>query len=172
MEDNIPSDSIEEDTISNVQIDTSGLKKSMEDSALRAEFEYQLMYSQYFSDQEAQENTAAFSIRSFIFFPPINGIITSKFNASEKHYGIDIVTSQNEAIKATLDGTVIYGGWTLETGYALAIQHKHNLISIYKHNSVLLKKEGDHVFAGDPIGIAGSSGEFSYRPSSSFRIVV
>lgn len=170
LEDNIPSDSAEEQITSNVQIDTTSLKKSVEDSVLRAEFEYQLMYSQYFSDQEAQENTSAFSIRNFSFFPPINGIITSKFNASEKHYGIDIVTSHNEAIKATLEGTVIYGGWTLETGYALAIQHKHNLISIYKHNSVLLKKEGDHVFAGDPIGIAGSTGELSTGPHLHFEL--
>lgn len=170
LEDNVPSDTIEELETSNIQIDTSGYQKSVEDSLLRAEFQYQLMYSQYFTDQENQEGSSAFSIRSFSFFPPINGIITSRFNASEKHYGIDIVASHNEAIKATLDGTVIYGGWTLETGYALAIQHKHNLISIYKHNSVLLKKEGDHVFAGDPIGIAGSSGELSTGPHLHFEL--
>lgn len=170
LEDNVPSDTIEEPETSNIQIDTSGYQKSVEDSLLRAEFQYQLMYSQYFTDQENQEGSSAFSIRSFSFFPPINGIITSRFNASEKHYGIDIVASHNEAIKATLDGTVIYGGWTLETGYALAIQHKHNLISIYKHNSVLLKKEGDHVFAGDPIGIAGSSGELSTGPHLHFEL--
>jgi hypothetical protein len=170
LEDNVPSDTMEERETSNVQIDTSAYQKSVEDSLLRAEFQYQLMYSQYFTDQENQEGSPAFSIRSFSFFPPINGIITSRFNASEKHYGIDIVASHNEAIKATLDGTVIYGGWTLETGYALAIQHKHNLISIYKHNSVLLKKEGDHVFAGDPIGIAGSSGELSTGPHLHFEL--
>lgn len=170
LEDNIPSDTLEEPNTSNVQIDTSAYRKSIEDSLLRAEFQYQLMYGQYFSDQENQSSSDGFSIRSFSFFPPINGIITSKFNVSEKHYGIDIVTSHSEAIKATLDGTVIYGGWTLETGYALAIQHQHNLISIYKHNSVLLKKEGDHVRAGDPIGISGSSGELSSGPHLHFEL--
>ncbi|MEE4260667.1 MAG: M23 family metallopeptidase [Bacteroidales bacterium] len=170
LEDNIPNDSLEEPEVLDVQIDTAGYKKSVEDSLLRAEFQYQLMYGQYFSEQENQGGSDVFSIRSFSFFPPINGIITSKFNAAEKHYGIDIVTSHNEAIKATLDGTVIYGGWTLETGYALAIQHPHNLISIYKHNSVLLKKEGDHVYAGDPIGIAGSSGELSTGPHLHFEL--
>lgn len=170
LEDNIPTDSLEEPEELTVQLDTAGYQKSVEDSLLRAEFQYQLMYSQYFTDQENKANKSDFSIRSFSFFPPINGIITSKFNASEKHFGIDIVTSHNEAIKATLDGTVIYAGWTLETGYALAIQHQYNLISIYKHNSVLLKKEGDHVHAGDPIGIAGSSGELSTGPHLHFEL--
>lgn len=170
LEDNIPSDTITEPENLIIQIDTASYKKSVEDSLLRAEFQYQLMYGQYFSDQENQDIANEFSIRSFSFFPPINGVVTSKFNAAEKHFGVDIVTSHNEAIKATLDGTVIYGGWTLETGYALAIQHQHNLISIYKHNSVLLKEEGDHVRAGDPIGIAGSSGELSSGPHLHFEL--
>ena len=100
----------------------------------------------------------------------LNYFVNAREDQISKHYGIDIVTSHSEAIKATLDGTVIYGGWTLETGYALAIQHQHNLISIYKHNSVLLKKEGDHVRAGDPIGIAGSSGELSSGPHLHFEL--
>ena len=170
LEDKEPAEESEEPPISNLQLDTAEMKRSVEDSLLRAEFEYQTMYSLYFSDQEMQDNTSSSSIRSFNLFPPINRIITAKFNLTEKHYGIDIVTSHNEATKATLDGTVIYGGWTLETGHAIVIQHQQNLISIYKHNSVLLKKEGDHVQAGDPIAIAGSSGEFSTGPHLHFEL--
>lgn len=170
LEDKDPTEGIVELQESTIQIDTTAYKKSVEDSLLRAEFQYQIMYSQYFSGQEIQEDLPGTSIRSFSFFPPINGIVTSRFNMSEKHYGIDIVSSHNEAIKATLDGTVIYGGWTLETGHAIAIQHKQNLISIYKHNSVLLKKIGDHVHAGDPIGIAGSSGDLSTGPHLHFEL--
>ncbi|RLD48774.1 MAG: M23 family peptidase [Bacteroidetes bacterium] len=170
LEGNIPDDASEEPAGLEVQIDTSGMKKSMEDSMLRAEFEYQNLYSLYFTEQDLQESKSESSIRSFNFFPPISGIITAKFNLTEKHYGVDIVTSHNEATKATLDGTVVYAGWTLETGYTIAIQHQQNLISIYKHNSVLLKKEGDYVHTGDPIAIAGNSGNLSTGPHLHFEL--
>ena len=64
----------------------------------------------------------------------------AEFKAKEKHFGIDIVGPENEAIKATLDGTVILASWSSETGYTITVQHSNNLISVYKHNSALLKK--------------------------------
>ena len=71
---------------------------------------------------------------------------------------------------ATLDGTVIYATWTLETGNVIAIQHKSNLISVYKHCSVLLKKEGEQAKAGEPIAIAGESGDFVTGPHLHFEL--
>ena len=137
---------------------------------LRAEFETQNMYNLYFNEYGQSRETSRSSIRSFNFFAPINGVITAKFNLSEKHFGTDIVTSHNEAVKATLDGTVIFTDWTLETGHVIGIQHARNLISFYKHNSVLLKKQGEHVNAGDPIAISGESGELLSGPHLHFEL--
>ncbi len=137
------------------------IKKSVEDSLLRAEFENQNSYSLTLNETGDLTSTIQSSIRSFNFFKPVNGIVTSGFNAKEKHFGTDIVTAPNEAIKATLDGTVINADWTLETGHVIAIQHRRNLVSVYKHNSVLLKNQGDFVQAGEPIAIAGESGELA-----------
>jgi murein DD-endopeptidase MepM/ murein hydrolase activator NlpD len=109
-------------------------------------------------------------ISSFSFFTPLRGIVTSKFNPSQKHYGVDIVSVQNEAIKATLDGVVTFTGWTLETGYTISIQHENDLISVYKHNSALLKDQGSSVKAGDPIAIIGSTGEQSTGPHLHFEL--
>jgi murein DD-endopeptidase MepM/ murein hydrolase activator NlpD len=81
---------------------------------------------------------------------------------------VDIVAKQNEAIKSVLDGTVILSNWTLETGYTIVVQHQQNIISIYKHNSALLKKEGEFVKAGDPIAIIGQTGELTSGPTPSF----
>ena len=150
--------------------DTVTLLKSVEDSLLRAEFESQNMYNLYFNEHGQNRETSRSSIRSFNFFAPIKGVITAKFNLSEKHFGTDIVTSHNEAVKATLDGTVIFTDWTLETGHVIAIQHARNLISFYKHNSVLLKKQGEHVNAGDPIAISGESGELLSGPHLHFEL--
>jgi murein DD-endopeptidase MepM/ murein hydrolase activator NlpD len=150
--------------------DTIRLHQSVEDSLLRAEFENQNMYNLYFNEYGQLREASRSSIRSFNFFTPINGVITSKFNLSEKHYGIDIVASHNEAVKSALDGTVIFTDWTLETGYVIGIQHERNLITFYKHNSVLLKKQGEHVNAGDPIAIAGESGELLSGPHLHFEL--
>lgn len=150
--------------------DSITMKKSIGDSLLRAEFENQNMYNLYFSETEQLNEATTSSIRNFNFFAPINGVITSAFNPKVKHFGTDIVTGRNEAVKATLDGTVIYSDWTLETGNVIAIQHRRNLISLYKHNSVLLKKAGDYVKAGEPIAITGKSGELTTGPHLHFEL--
>jgi murein DD-endopeptidase MepM/ murein hydrolase activator NlpD len=150
--------------------DSIVIHKSVEDSLLRAEFESQNLYNLNISETDQFNASNKSSIRSFNFFTPLSGIITSKFNSKEKHFGIDIVTSANEAVKATLDGTVIYADWTIETGHVIAIQHSRNLISVYKHNSVLLKSEGEYAKAGEPIAIAGQSGELTTGPHLHFEL--
>lgn len=150
--------------------DTIRNTKSHNDSILRAEFENQSLHNLYFTETGQLEGANNSSVRSFNFFTPLDGIITSKFNLLENHLGVDIVSSHNEAVKATLDGTVIFSGWTLETGYIIGLQHDRNFISVYKHNSVLLKKEGDHVLAGEAIAISGASGELTTGPHLHFEI--
>jgi murein DD-endopeptidase MepM/ murein hydrolase activator NlpD len=142
--------------------------KSKEDSNLRQEIESQNQYNLSFSEEGTSPTN--YSISSFFFFCPIKGIVTNGFNTSEKHYGVDIVAAKDEAIKATLDGTVIFTSWTLETGYVIAIQHNSDMISIYKHNSGLLKKQGSSVRAGEAIAIIGSSGEQSSGPHLHFEL--
>jgi murein DD-endopeptidase MepM/ murein hydrolase activator NlpD len=150
------------DTIENI--------KSTEDSLLRSEFEIQSLHNLFGNEVGQRFETSTSSIKSFNFFPPLQGIITSEINIAEKHFGIDIVAAHNEAIKATLDGTVIFDAWTMETGHVIVLQHDRNLISVYKHNSVLLKHEGDYVLAGEAIAISGESGEFSSGPHLHFEL--
>jgi hypothetical protein len=101
---------------------------------------------------------------------PLKGKITSKFNVGENHIGVDIVSSPNDVVVATLDGTVIMAEWTLETGNSIFIQHSDNIISVYKHNAKLLKKQGSKVKAGDAIAIMGNSGELTYGPHLHFEL--
>lgn len=130
-----------------------------------------------FRETVAKENRNSLSknstldkgMSSMYFFSPIQGIVTNKFSRPD-HLAIDIVSKPNEAIKATLSGTVILATWTVETGYVIEIQHSNELISIYKHNSVLLKKPGEKVKAGDAIAIIGNSGEQSTGPHVHFEL--
>ena len=110
------------------------------------------------------------SLAYFHFFKPITGLILKKVKIDEGHHGIDIVTEKNAGVKSTLNGKVIFSAWTVETGHVIAIQHSNDLISVYKHNSVLLKKEGAIVKAGEVIAIVGNSGQFTTGPHLHFEI--
>src|ERR1017187_6704486 len=114
------------------------IKPSKEDSAFRTQVESQDKYSLAFSERK----TGKESISNFFFFTPVKGMVTASFSTSQEHFGVDIAAKENEPIKATLDGTVLFAGWTQETGYTIEIQHTNNLVSAYKHCSVLLKKAG------------------------------
>jgi murein DD-endopeptidase MepM/ murein hydrolase activator NlpD len=143
------------------------ITKSKEDSMLRTEFNQQEQYNLEDNEPSASSN----GISNFFFFCPLKGLLTNGFNPTNKHYGIDIVSpNKDESIKATLSGTVIFTGWTLETGYVIALQHSNNLISIYKHNSVILKKTGTYVKAGEAIAIIGNSGELTSGPHLHFEL--
>ncbi len=142
------------------------LTPSHEDSILRKEVERQDKFSVKVGMDQKLKNSMA----GFFFFSPVKGVISSSFNAAENHFGIDIVTAENEAIKSTLDGTIIYSGWSSESGNVIQIQHSNNLVSVYKHASRLLKKVGQHVKAGEVVGLVGSSGELSTGPHLHFEI--
>lgn len=138
--------------------------RSPEDSVLRDEFENSDQYS--LAIGVARKS----GISGYFFFAPVKGSITSSFNLAEEHFGVDVASSENESVKATLDGTVISSGWNPEDGYVIQVQHSNNLISVYKHNAALLKKTGQFVKAGEPIAIIGNSGEHSTGPHVHFEI--
>ena len=110
------------------------------------------------------------SLAYFHFFKPITGIVSKDFKIDEGHYGVDVVSEKDAGVKSVLNGKVVFSAWTAETGNVIAIQHKNELISIYKHNSVVLKKEGDIVKAGEIIAIVGNSGKFTTGPHLHFEI--
>lgn len=95
------------------------------------------------------------------FFPPLKGLVTAAFEPQKNHFGVDVVTKENEPVKTIADGSVFFTSWTLETGYVIAVQHANELISIYKHNSVLLKTVGDVVRGGEILSIIGNTGELT-----------
>ncbi len=119
--------------------------------------------------EDAQKATRQ-GIAAYTFFTPIKGLLTEKYNPTSSHYGLDIAARRDEAIKATLSGTIIFSSFTSENGYVIAIQHANNLVSFYKHASVLLKKVGNFVRAGEAIAIVGDTGELSNGPHLHFEI--
>lgn len=119
---------------------------------------------------DQQESRPAGNMASYLFMPPVRGYVIQNFSSPAEHFAVDVAAKEDEAVKATLDGTVIFAGWTPDAGNVISVQHPNNLISIYKHNSVLLKKEGTYVNAGEAIAIVGNSGEFTNGPHLHFEI--
>ena len=138
-----------------INTDTIELRHSSIDSALRAEFEEANQYR--LNPAETQTENP----RTSNFFTPLTGTVVRVYDPSEGHFGVDVVSTGSQLIKATLDGTVVYATWTLDYGYTIGIQHANNYLSNYKHNATLLKKEGDFVKAGEAIAIIGASGELN-----------
>src|ERR1035437_420582 len=115
-------------------------------------------------------STAKGGVAGLLFFPPLNGLVTGKHDISIGHFGVDIVGKLNSRISAALDGTVVFAGWTIDTGYVIYIQHEQNLITVYRHNAELLKVQGDRVRAGEAIAIMGNSGKETTGPHLHFEM--
>lgn len=154
------------DTAQLRQIDTLegvielNFENSPADSILREKIETDLL--------EPKSNPSIF--QSDFFMSPVTGKISKSTDFSKKHYGVDVVTQADEPIKAVLEGLVVFAGWTNMQGNVIILQHQNNLLTAYKHCSVLLKSEGDYVEAGDPIGIVGTSGELTDGPHLHFEV--
>lgn len=101
--------------------------------------------------------------RKFLF-TPVEGTLSSKFDPDIGHYGIDIVAPKESVIKSVLDGTVVLASYTSDGGHVIQVQHSGDFISVYKHNSVLLKKTGDRIKAGESIAVIGNTGDHSDGP--------
>jgi murein DD-endopeptidase MepM/ murein hydrolase activator NlpD len=143
-------------------------KNTPEDSALRARVENEEKYNLTLGPSSLE---SLVSLAGLHFFPPVKGIISGRFDERTKHFGTDIVAKPKSSVSAVLDGSVIFTGWTMETGFVIQIQHPNNIVSVYKHNPSLLKETGDLVKAGEPISIIGDSGElYTSGPHLHFEI--
>jgi murein DD-endopeptidase MepM/ murein hydrolase activator NlpD len=99
-------------------------------------------------------------IEGVLFFTPLKGVVSQGYDAAIHPY-VDITAPAGSVVKATLDGTVIFAGWSDDTGYTIQLQHEGDIVSIYRHNEKLLKKTGDKVSAGSPIALVGNTGDLT-----------
>ncbi len=109
-------------------------------------------------------------ISSYTFYSPVRGIVSAHYDEDTQHFATDIATKLNEPIKTTLDGHVIFASFTPATGYVIIVQHIDNLISVYKHCAVLLKKAGSFVRGGEVIAMVGNTGELTTGPHLHFEL--
>ncbi|MBT8253232.1 MAG: M23 family metallopeptidase [Flavobacteriaceae bacterium] len=149
--------------INAAELDADGfiLDPSKEDSLLRERVDKEDKYSLFES---------ATTKVNFVLFPPVTGTISERYDPGKKHYAVDVVVAKDTPIKAVADGTVIFSGWTSETGYVILLEHSEGLLSVYKHNSALTQEQGDLVKAGEVIAISGNTGELTTGPHLHFEL--
>ena len=133
------------------------------DSFFRQEFESNLSFSEIIRSTDSDQNLLLMS-------PVSSGVVSSFYDPSKSHFGIDINCREEEPIKSVLDGTVLMSSWTKDSGYVISIIHPNNLISVYKHNSKVFVEPGQIVKTGDVISIIGNTGELSTGPHLHFEL--
>jgi len=77
---------------------------------------------------------------------------------STNHKGIDIAAPRGTPIYAADGGTVTYSGWMSGYGYLVQIDHGNGYVTRYGHNSSLTVSVGQHVYKGQQVARAGSTG--------------
>lgn len=107
---------------------------------------------------------------TFPLMPPVSGLVSRGFDARTGHFAIDIVVKEGSVVRSVGDGYVIVADWTHDGGQIIAVQHADGYISIYKHNSSLLKRVGDAVRSRDAIALSGNSGEITTGPHLHFEL--
>ncbi len=144
-----------------LQIEKIDFAPSAVDLAFREEVEQEDRFSVFEQAKKSDD---------IIFASPIKGDITDDYNPKEKHFAIDIAVDKDSPVKAVADGTVIFTGFTANTGYVVLLEHSQGFISVYKHNASIYKNQGELVKIGEVIASAGSTGSLSTGPHLHFEL--
>ncbi len=90
---------------------------------------------------------------------PIKGEVTDLFGTrGGSHMGLDIAAPEGESIFAASEGEVSRSYVSATYGEVVFIQHPNGYETVYAHLHERFVKKGDHVEAGQPIGIIGNTG--------------
>lgn len=107
------------------------------------------------------------------FFPPILGLVTSKFGWRRRHfhYGTDINLETGDTVRSTFDGVIRVAkfGWGGGYGNVIIIRHTNGFETLYGHLSSIKVLPNQEVKAGDIIGLGGNTGR-SYGSHLHFEI--
>ena len=145
----------------NIKAEDVNLSASHQDSVFRQEIDEKDRFSVF--------NNAS-KTNKIVFFAPVKGEITNNFNSKDKHFAIDIAVAKKTPVKAVADGTVIFSGFTIDTGYVLILEHTQGFLSVYKHNQSLFKEQGELVLSGEVIANSGSTGSLTTGPHLHFEL--
>jgi murein DD-endopeptidase MepM/ murein hydrolase activator NlpD len=115
-------------------------------------------------------NAPYLNVIRFPVMPPVTGLTTRTYDTRTGHFAIDIAVKVGTFVRSIGDGYVILADWTHDGGQIIAVQHGDGYVSVYKHNSRLLKRAGDRVRAREVVAMSGNSGEITTGPHLHFEL--
>jgi murein DD-endopeptidase MepM/ murein hydrolase activator NlpD len=100
------------------------------------------------------------------FRPPVNARISDVFGTrrtfngkvQSMHQGLDYSVPPGTPVSALNAGTVLLARPLFFEGDCVVLDHGQGLLTLYLHLSEIKVKEGEHVAAGQEIGLSGGSG--------------
>ena len=100
----ISGDSIQDIPLEELHVGQIQDVRSPEDSLMRMTIEEQEKYALLNMDNASNQ--------LLLFFNPVKGSVVEKFDSKKRHYGVDVVTQEDEPIKSVMDGTIIMSDYT------------------------------------------------------------
>jgi murein DD-endopeptidase MepM/ murein hydrolase activator NlpD len=158
-------DSVKSEDVISISEDDKSLQKTESENSFNESYQKEEKYNLSAKTDESKTMT-----EGAVFFKPLKGIISSRYNPAINHFGLDLVAKPKESVVAVLEGTVIFTGYDPNVGYFIQIQHQNGFVSMYKHNDLLLKKTGEQVRTGEAIAIVGNTGRESTGPHLHFEL--
>ena len=91
---------------------------------------------------------------------PVCGQLNSAFGPRHQrmHYGIDIDLERGDPVVSAFEGVVRVSRFHKQFGNVVVVRHSNGLETLYGHMSERSVQAGDHVEAGDTLGLGGSTG--------------
>ncbi len=105
---------------------------------------------------------------------PVQGKLTGDFGdeiagGAVRRKGVLFSSPAGTTVRAIYHGRVAFADWLPGLGLLIVIDHGDGYMSLYGHNSALLKEAGDWVTPGEPIAEVGDTGGQT-KPSLYFEI--
>lgn len=94
---------------------------------------------------------------------PVSGQRQNRFGARKpqtdlRWEGLMITAREGDPVRAIHGGRVIFADWMATMGQMVLIEHGDRYMTLYAHNSAIMKNVGETVTAGEIIALSGDSG--------------
>jgi len=91
---------------------------------------------------------------------PVCGQLNSAFGPRHRrmHYGVDIDLERGDPVVSAFEGVVRVSRFHKQFGNVVVVRHSNGLETLYGHLSERVVQAGDHVEAGELLGLGGSTG--------------
>lgn len=109
-------------------------------------------------------------INEFPLNMPTSGYVSRGYEPSAQHYGLDLAGRSGTPVLSAAAGQVVFSDWTYDEGFVTIVSHGGGFMTMYKHNSQLLKDAGDAVRRGEVIALLGNTGRMSSGTHLHFEV--